>query len=124
MSYSILPVAKDVVSVIIGGVVNNSINMYIQCMYTLYSLAPTHTLSLSLPSFLNHTLCSELFGDINTGINFDKYEDIPVEATGEGCPKNVTNFDECDFDEITLNNIKVSVCVYVVYVYISSSHLV
>lgn len=25
----------------------------------------------------------ELFGTANTGINFNKYEDIPVEATGQ-----------------------------------------
>jgi ATP-dependent RNA helicase DDX3X len=31
----------------------------------------------------------ELFGIGCTGINFDKYEDIPVEATGEDCPKNI-----------------------------------
>ena len=85
-------------------------------MYVHFILTGSNSLSLSLPSLLTHTLCSELFGDTNTGINFDKYEDIPVEATGEGCPKNVSNFDECDFDEITRNNIKVSVCVYVVYV--------
>lgn len=35
------------------------------------------------------TICRELFGSGNTGINFDKYEDIPVEATGENCPKNI-----------------------------------
>ena len=33
--------------------------------------------------------CRELFGSGNTGINFDKYEDIPVEATGENSPKNI-----------------------------------
>lgn len=31
----------------------------------------------------------ELFGDRSTGINFDKYEDIPVEATGADCPQNI-----------------------------------
>jgi len=31
-------------------------------------------------------LFSELYGDCNTGINFDKYEDIPVEATGYDVP--------------------------------------
>mgnify|MGYP000588511586 CR=1 FL=1 len=35
--------------------------------------------------------CRELFGSSNTGINFDKYEDIPVDATGEDCPKNIEN---------------------------------
>lgn len=34
-------------------------------------------------------ICRELFGTGNTGINFDKYEDIPVEATGENAPKNI-----------------------------------
>lgn len=32
-----------------------------------------------------------MFGGDNTGINFDKYEDIPVEATGNDAPKNVEN---------------------------------
>jgi len=34
-------------------------------------------------------LHSELFGEVGVGINFDKYEDIPVEATGEGCPMHI-----------------------------------
>ncbi len=33
----------------------------------------------------------ELFAACNTGINFDKYEDIPVEATGENCPTHIEN---------------------------------
>ena len=35
--------------------------------------------------------CRELFGGGHTGINFDKYEDIPVEATGDSAPKNIEN---------------------------------
>ena len=31
----------------------------------------------------------ELFGTGNTGINFNKYEDIPVEATGEDIPSHI-----------------------------------
>ena len=31
----------------------------------------------------------ELFGGATSGINFDKYEDIPVEATGEDCPNHI-----------------------------------
>jgi hypothetical protein len=32
---------------------------------------------------------SELFGEVGVGINFNKYEDIPVEATGNDCPPHV-----------------------------------
>ena len=50
----------------------------------------------------------ELFGGTNTGINFGKYEDIPVEATGQDCPPHIETFPECDFGEIISANIKVS----------------
>ncbi len=50
----------------------------------------------------------ELFGGTNTGINFDRYEDIPVEATGEACPANVESFADCNFHEIMKENIAVS----------------
>jgi len=33
----------------------------------------------------------DLFGSNTTGINFDKYEDIPVEATGDDVPPHVNN---------------------------------
>lgn len=32
---------------------------------------------------------SELFSGSNTGINFEKYDDIPVEATGSNCPPHI-----------------------------------
>ena len=35
-----------------------------------------------------------LFQGDNSGINFDAYEDIPVEATGRDCPKEISSFDE------------------------------
>lgn len=35
-----------------------------------------------------------LFQSDNSGINFDAYDDIPVEATGRDCPKEITSFDE------------------------------
>ena len=35
------------------------------------------------------TLDRELFGVNSTGINFDKYEDIPVEVSGENCPGHI-----------------------------------
>ena len=34
---------------------------------------------------------SELFGGQSTGINFDKYEDIPVEATGNDVPRCINS---------------------------------
>ncbi len=33
-----------------------------------------------------------LFAADNTGIDFDAYEDIPVEATGEGVPEPIHSF--------------------------------
>ena len=32
----------------------------------------------------------------NSGINFEKYDDIPAESTGEDPPDAVDKFDECD----------------------------
>lgn len=47
----------------------------------------------------------ELFGSGNTGINFSKYEDIPVEATGDQVPPHITSFDEVKLTEIIRTNI-------------------
>jgi len=48
---------------------------------------------------------AELFASGNTGINFDKYEDIPVDATGEDVPPNISAFDEIQMTEIISSNI-------------------
>lgn len=48
---------------------------------------------------------TELFGTGNTGINFSKYEDIPVEATGDKVPKNITSFEEVQLTELIRTNI-------------------
>ncbi len=40
-------------------------------------------------------LCSELFSGSNTGINFEKYDDIPVEATGQNCPHHIESVSNC-----------------------------
>lgn len=37
---------------------------------------------------------AELFSGQNTGINFDKYEEIPVEATGVNCPPPIQSFND------------------------------
>jgi superfamily II DNA/RNA helicase len=50
----------------------------------------------------------ELFNSTPTGINFDTYDDIPVEATGENVPASIKSFDDCSFHEIIRNNIELS----------------
>jgi len=50
----------------------------------------------------------ELFGQDHTGINFSKYEDIPVEATGEDIPGHITTYDDCKMTEIIANNIQLA----------------
>ena len=59
----------------------------------------------------NVRLEKELFGDLNdpskqhTGINFEKYDDIPVEATGAGVPDPITTFADSPLDPVLLENI-------------------
>ena len=54
----------------------------------------------------------ELYGDpddpskIHTGINFEKYDDIPVEANGAGVPEPVTVFTNPPLDPVLLENIE------------------
>lgn len=45
----------------------------------------------TIPTARDERLELELFGSGNTGINFSKYEDIPVEATGENIPPHITS---------------------------------
>ncbi len=53
----------------------------------------------------------ELYGDLDdpskqhTGINFEKYDDIPVEANGAGVPEPVTTFTNPPLDPVLLENI-------------------
>ncbi|KAG9101723.1 DEAD-box ATP-dependent RNA helicase [Ceratobasidium sp. UAMH 11750] len=60
----------------------------------------------------NPTMERELYGDAedplkqHTGINFDKYEDIPVEATGAGVPEPVNQFTNSPLDPVLLDNIQ------------------
>ncbi|TFL02016.1 P-loop containing nucleoside triphosphate hydrolase protein [Pterulicium gracile] len=56
----------------------------------------------------------ELFGEINdpskqqTGINFEKYDDIPVEATGTNVPEPVLEFTSPPLDPALIENIKLA----------------
>eukprot|EP00252_Welwitschia_mirabilis_P010851 TRINITY_DN2444_c0_g1_i2.p1 TRINITY_DN2444_c0_g1~~TRINITY_DN2444_c0_g1_i2.p1 ORF type:complete len:615 (-),score=98.94 TRINITY_DN2444_c0_g1_i2:170-2014(-) len=46
------------------------------------------------------------FDQTNSGINFDAYDDIPVETSGENVPPPVSSFEEIDLGEILNNNIR------------------
>ncbi|KAL6434307.1 hypothetical protein ACFW04_006026 [Cataglyphis niger] len=59
----------------------------------------------TIPTARDERLELELFGTGNTGINFSKYEDIPVEATGDSIPPHITSFDEVKLTEIIKNSI-------------------
>ncbi|EDL38148.1 ATP-dependent RNA helicase DDX3Y [Mus musculus] len=50
----------------------------------------------------------ELFSGGNTGINFEKYDDIPVEATGNNCPPHIENFSDIEMGEIIMGNIELT----------------
>ncbi|CAG5108636.1 Similar to DDX3Y: ATP-dependent RNA helicase DDX3Y (Homo sapiens) [Cotesia congregata] len=59
----------------------------------------------TIPTTRDERLEQELFGIGNTGINFSKYEDIPVEATGDNIPSHITSFSEVKLTEIIRNSI-------------------
>lgn len=61
------------------------------------------------PRNLNYE--NTLYGSIKentTGINFDKYGDIPIEVSGNDVPKMVDSFSESDLDKLALFNINLS----------------
>ncbi|KAI1793479.1 ATP-dependent RNA helicase ded-1 [Ganoderma leucocontextum] len=64
-----------------------------------------------IPGGRNMRMEKELFGDENdpskqhTGINFEKYDDIPVEATGAGVPEPIIAFTNPPLDPVLLENI-------------------
>ncbi|KAM3608155.1 uncharacterized protein V6R79_020108 [Siganus canaliculatus] len=62
----------------------------------------------SKPTAPNERLEHELFSGSNTGINFEKYDDIPVEATGSNCPPHIESFHDVDMGEIIMGNISLS----------------
>ncbi|USW58039.1 Putative ATP-dependent RNA helicase DEAD-box, Helicase superfamily 1/2, ATP-binding protein [Septoria linicola] len=67
-----------------------------------------------VPGPANQRLERELFGVLNdptkqqTGINFEKYDDIPVEASGQGVPEPVTTFTNPPLDDHLISNIELS----------------
>jgi len=54
----------------------------------------------SKPTAEDENMKQKLFSGSNTGINFGKYEDIPVEATGENVPDHINTFEEGKLGEI------------------------
>ncbi|XP_014886181.1 DEAD-box helicase 3 X-linked a isoform X1 [Poecilia latipinna] len=62
----------------------------------------------SKPTAPNERLEHELFSGSNTGINFEKYDDIPVEATGSNCPPHIESFHDVDMGEIIMGNINLT----------------
>lgn len=47
-----------------------------------------------------------MFGTGNSGINFDKYEDIPVEATGNDVPSHINSVRLCSYTtELEINDV-------------------
>ncbi|KXZ56699.1 hypothetical protein GPECTOR_1g63 [Gonium pectorale] len=47
-----------------------------------------------------------LYGAENTGINFDAYEDIPVETSGKDVPQPIQNFEDLNLPQCMMENIK------------------
>lgn len=47
-----------------------------------------------------------LFGGENTGINFDAYEDIPVEVSGRDAPDPIKSFEDIDLGPALLSNVR------------------
>ena len=47
-----------------------------------------------------------VFGGENTGINFDAYEDIPIEATGRDVPDPIKTFEDYDMPQALMANVR------------------
>jgi len=65
-----------------------------------------------IPGSRNPRLEKELYGDPDgsntqrSGINFEKYDDIPVEATGTDVPEPLLQFTSPPLDQVLLENIR------------------
>ncbi|KAK9456174.1 DEAD-box ATP-dependent RNA helicase [Dipodascopsis uninucleata] len=67
-----------------------------------------------IPAARDPRLEKDLFGTPgdgsrqSTGINFDNYDDIPVEASGENVPESISTFTSPPVEELLLSNIELS----------------
>ena len=43
---------------------------------------------------------------MDVGLNFDKYDEINVQVTGNTAPGHITAFEQCGFSENTMKNVK------------------
>lgn len=68
----------------------------------------SETVDYTVPLPRDERIELELFGTANTGINFNKYEDIPVEATGHDVPPHITSFDDIKLTDIIRSNVKMA----------------
>jgi ATP-dependent RNA helicase DDX3X len=57
----------------------------------------------------NKAIETALFGNkVSTGINFEKYDDIPASTSGHECPPPIVNFEECDLHPLVRDNVKMA----------------
>lgn len=63
---------------------------------------------MSTIRFIMHLFSCLFLIQSNSGINFDKYDDIPVEATGENVPPAINSFNDIKLTEIIRSNIALS----------------
>jgi len=57
----------------------------------------------------NKRLEEELFdGVVNSGLNFEKYDNIQIQTLGEHVPPPINSFDECNLGPVLTNNIRLS----------------
>ena len=68
-----------------------------------YTAAPRRELYIPPPPPEDE---ASIFETMAAGLNFDKYDEIPVEVTGRDPPRNIKTFEECNFFETTMSNIR------------------
>lgn len=77
-------------------------------MKLIFLLINLDTSDYTSPLARDERIEAELFGTGNTGINFNKYEDIPVEATGNQVPTHIASFEDVKLTPIIRSNISLA----------------
>ncbi len=60
---------------------------------------------IQISSHRDERLEAELFGEKRTGIDFKKYDDIPVSASGSNVPQAISKFEEVKFGDLVTSNL-------------------